>query len=294
MKIDNIYFVYCFVDTRKSGQYIFNDNDTNYKFDYEPIYIGKGKGIRPKRHFSLYKNSNIRFYNKLKSIIDDGYQPEIIYLKNDLIENEAFEYEKYFIKLIGRKENNGTLTNLTDGGEGQSGFKHSEKTKTKMSSDRMGEKNAHFGKHLSDESKLNISLSKKNTVSSFKGKHHTNESKMMMSIRAKERTGEKNSMYNKKHSEKSKLLMSKNRIKLYGKNNPNYRREYSEEEKTFDTWEITNINGNFKIINNLAKFCRENRLNASCMRDIYYGRMKKYKGWIKVNKLTNNVKKKKV
>lgn len=29
------------------------------------------------------------------------------------------------------------------------------------------------------------------------------------------------------------------------------------------------------------------------MRDIYYGRMKSHKGWIYVNKITNNVKKKK-
>jgi len=29
------------------------------------------------------------------------------------------------------------------------------------------------------------------------------------------------------------------------------------------------------------------------MRDIFYGRMKKHKQWIKVNKITNNVKQKK-
>ena len=45
------------------------------------------------------------------------------------------------------------------------------------------------------------------------------------------------------------------------------------------------------VIDNLCKFCKENNLNSSCMRDIYYGRQKKHKEWVKVIKLTDNVKK---
>jgi hypothetical protein len=113
-----------------------------------------------------------------------------------------------------------------------------------------------------------------------------------MSIKGKERIGEKNPMFNKTHKKESTELMSKNTIKLFGEKNPNYGREYKESEKTFDTWEITDVNGKTLIIDNLTKHCRENQLNPTCMRDIFYGRMKKHKQWVKVNKITNNVKQK--
>jgi hypothetical protein len=124
------------------------------------------------------------------------------------------------------------------------------------------------------------------------GTEVSNEIKNKMSKSASEKTGEKNSMYGKKHKESSKEKMSKNRVKKFGEDNPNFGREYKEEEKTFDTWKLTNIDGEEFIINNLNKFCLENGLNPSCMRDINYGRMKNHKGWIKVEKLTDNVKKK--
>jgi hypothetical protein len=289
---ENVYFVYCFLDTRKPGEYIYGD----YKFDFEPIYVGKGKGIRPERHFVLYKKYNNRFYSKMSSIISSGNKPEFILLRSNLSEKESFELERYFINLIGRIENGGNLTNLSDGGEGQSGFRHSEKTKRKMSEKRSGRKL----KPLSDETKLKISISKIGKPSKLKGMSFddrfgtevSNEIKNKMSKSASEKTGEKNSMYGKKHKESSKEKMSKNRVKKFGEDNPNFGREYKEEEKTFDTWKLTNIDGEEFIINNLNKFCLENGLNPSCMRDINYGRMKNHKGWIKVEKLTDNVKKK--
>jgi hypothetical protein len=51
----DVYFIYCFLDPRKPGDFIYDD----LKFDYEPIYIGKGKGIRPKRH--LLKVEKLQF-----------------------------------------------------------------------------------------------------------------------------------------------------------------------------------------------------------------------------------------
>lgn len=287
---NNEYFVYCFVDTRKPGKYIFKDV-IDYEFNYEPIYIGKGKGIRPHRHFTLYKTSHTRFYNKLRSIIEEGFQPEIIYLENNLSEVDAFLQEIYFIKLIGRVENGGTLTNLSDGGDGQSGFKFSSESKEKMSASRSGEKNPNYGKHISEETKLKISLSRTGQKSGFKGKHHTEEAKMIMSTKGKLRIGEKNGMFGKKHRPESIEKMKQNHPKLMGKDNPSFGRERKEEEKIFDTWELTNIDGTVLIIDNLTKFCRENNLTISCMADLFKGKRKSnYKGWIKIKKLTNNVK----
>ncbi len=290
--LDDIYFVYCFLDTRKPGEYIFED----YKFEFEPIYIGKGKGVRPQRHFTLYRRYNTRFYSKMNSIISSGNKPEFILLSSGLTEKESFEFEKFFIKIIGRIENGGTLTNLSDGGEGQSGFNHSEKTKKKMSEVRKGKKL----KPLSDEAKLKISISKIGKPSKLKGinfddlygEERSNLIKSKISKAGLKRIGEKNPMFGKNHTEHTKQKISQNQVKRFGESNPNFGREYKEEEKTFDTWQLTNINGEEYIINNLNKFCLDNNLNPSCMRDIYYGRMKKHKDWIKVEKLTDNVKKK--
>lgn len=59
------FLVYCYLDPRKPGKYIFGE----YSFNYEPIYIGKGKLRRIKSHLYLYKIRNGRFYSKLESII---------------------------------------------------------------------------------------------------------------------------------------------------------------------------------------------------------------------------------
>lgn len=294
---NNVYFVYCFLDTRKPGKYEFND----IVLDYEPIYIGKGKGNRPKRHFTLYKMYNNRFYSKLQSIIEDGYKPEFVILNDNLSEEESFIQEVYFIDLIGRKENGGTLTNLSDGGEGQSGYKFTDDVKSKMSADRTGEGNGMFGKSHSDESKIKISLSKKGSTSNKKGKtliqmygkEKADEMINKLSNMASNRTGDKNSMFGRKHREDSINKMKTNRVKLFGEDNPSFGRERKETEKIVDEWELTNIDGRVEVITNLSKFCRENGLNASFMRSISYGKGKNHKGWIKVVKLTDNVKKKK-
>lgn len=83
-------------------------------------------------------------------------------------QEEAWELEKKFIKELNTKYPNGY--NLTDGGEGISGYhfteqarnkisqkakgrKHSEETKKKMSESRKGEKHWNYGRHWSDEYK---------------------------------------------------------------------------------------------------------------------------------------------
>ena len=281
------YCVYIYLDPRKPGNYKYDD----LEFDHEPIYVGKGNNNRPKRHMWLYTRHSTRFYSKIKAIKNDGLEPIIKVYVCNLSEVESFKLESEIIKKIGRIENDGPLTNLSDGGEGQSGYKFSEEGKLKMSQSRLGKK---IGP-MSDEAKRNISLSKIGKESPMKGKEMSQESKDRMRVSALNRSmsGENNPMYNRKHDRESIEMMSKNRIKKFGSDNPNYGRKYTEEEKTFDTWKLTNSEGVTSVINNLNKFCQDNNLNPSCMRDIYYGRMKNHKGWISVEKLSDNVKKKK-
>jgi hypothetical protein len=87
--------------------------------DGTPYYIGKGTDNRA----FLQLNHKVKTPDKNRVLI----------LKNNLTENEANIHEKYMIAVFGRKDlETGILRNLTDGGEGVSGFKHSEKTKNKM------------------------------------------------------------------------------------------------------------------------------------------------------------------
>jgi len=131
------YYVYVYLDTRKPGNYTYNE----LIFNYEPIYVGKGKKRRYKNHLSLRLNMENHFYHKLNKIINEGFEPEILIIKDNISENDAFDYEIELIKNIGRLiDNTGTLTNLTTGGEGSSGRICEKETKKKMSDMKIGKK----------------------------------------------------------------------------------------------------------------------------------------------------------
>lgn len=127
--LESEFCVYVFLDPSKPGKYEYGE----YSFDFEPIYVGKGRSNRPKNHLYKFKNGKTYFYNKLKKIVGSGVSPLWIIVKNKLKEDDAFKEEIRIISLIGRKKNGGTLYNLTDGGEGQTGLIHREESKIKTS-----------------------------------------------------------------------------------------------------------------------------------------------------------------
>ena len=87
--------------------------------DKTPYYIGKGTGDR------IYSTNRRNNPPKDKS--------RIIFLKQNLTEEEAFRHEIYMIAVFGRKDlGTGILHNLTDGGDGASGYVFSEETRKKM------------------------------------------------------------------------------------------------------------------------------------------------------------------
>jgi hypothetical protein len=131
----------------KNTYYVYQHRslDTNAIF-----YVGKGKD---KRHSDKNKRSN---YWK-SYVAKHGFTSEI--LVNNIDEDFAFLIEMEAIDVYKRREIK--LVNLTNGGEGCSGYsmKHSEKQKAKWSISRKGNKNK-LGTKLSEESKEKMRLAK--------------------------------------------------------------------------------------------------------------------------------------
>lgn len=100
----------------------------------EPFYIGIGSDTEYKR-----ANSNHNRTKYWKNIISKTeYRIDII--MDNLSWEEACEKEKEFIALYKRKCDGGILCNLTLGGEGVYGLKHSDQSKQLMSIQRKGRK----------------------------------------------------------------------------------------------------------------------------------------------------------
>jgi hypothetical protein len=120
-----------------------------------PFYIGVG--LSDKNYFRAYQKSKSKRSEYWHNISQNGYDVEI--LMDGLTKEQAFEKEKEFIKLYGRKNNNtGILCNMTDGGENPPinvGDKNPAKRKEvreKLSKQRIGIK-------LTNEHRKNLSIS---------------------------------------------------------------------------------------------------------------------------------------
>lgn len=128
--------------------------------DNMPFYIGKGKGSsrwRPIAHIQQ-KSAHTMTGRKIKKLGAD--QVKVHFLHENLTEQEAYHWERYWIKYLGRRDNGtGQLTNHTDGGEGTSGWNCTEETKRKISKTRkaralsQGENNPMFGRKHTEEAK---------------------------------------------------------------------------------------------------------------------------------------------
>jgi hypothetical protein len=116
--------------------------DTNQVF-----YVGISEDI--KRAYSK-RNRNVHWKRLVNKI---SYQVDIVF--KDLTWEEACQKEIELIKHYGRRDlNEGTLVNLTDGGEGA--FNMADESKKKISESQKGENNSFYGKTHSKEVKDKI------------------------------------------------------------------------------------------------------------------------------------------
>jgi hypothetical protein len=125
--------------------------------DRTPYYIGKGQGRR------LYKKRK----GEIKPPKDKS---RVIFLKQNLTEEEAFRHEVYMIAVFGRKDlGTGILRNRTDGGEGISGLVHTKETRKKI---------GYANKNPSEETRRKMSEARKGKPSSEETKSKISKSLM--------------------------------------------------------------------------------------------------------------------
>ena len=135
-----------------SGFYVYaylREHDSKTAKTGSPYYIGKGSGNRA---WKKSKAHNIKVPSS-----DDN----ILILEGNLSEIGALALERRYIRWYGRKVNfTGILINLTDGGEGISGFIHPQSSINKYK-EIFSKKTILFGVEYSSQSeaakKLNVS-----------------------------------------------------------------------------------------------------------------------------------------
>lgn len=203
--------------------------------DRTPYYIGKGKGRR--------------IYNKwIGEVSPPKDKSRIIFLKQNLTEEEAFRHEIYMIAVFGRKDlGTGILRNKTNGGDGCSGMVHSEETKEKIG-------NATRGKTLSKEHKEKISLSNK-------GKKLSEETRAKIGFASKGRT----------LSQESRKKMSNSRK--------------GEKHPRCCYWKVTFVDGSIMFRTALYQWAKENGYNFGNIDAIVSGKRKRHKDIVAVEKL---------
>jgi hypothetical protein len=136
-----------------------------------PFYVGKGTRKDKNTYKGVYerafrKSRNNKYWNRIVNKV--GYHVLIIH--DNLTEPQAFDMERAYINWYGREN----LVNFTDGGEGMSGYKHTEEAKKKY-------KNSMEKYYNSEEHKKKLSDAGKGQISWNKGKKLSEEHKRKMS-----------------------------------------------------------------------------------------------------------------
>jgi group I intron endonuclease len=119
--------------------------DTN-----EIFYVGKGTGKRMKQ-----KSNRSKYWHNIVNKCG-SYKAEII--AGNLTEQEALNFE--ILMIAKMRESGFVLCNLTNGGDGTSGYKHTEEAKQKFSEQRKGRPSPTKGTTLTEEHKQKLKLAK--------------------------------------------------------------------------------------------------------------------------------------
>lgn len=283
-----MFYVYAYLDPFTNCNILKDE----YLFTNLPFYIGKGSGNRKNHHLmenELINGTNKHKINKIKKILKKGKSPIVSIVKEFNEEQDALLYESELICFFGRSDNSddGILVNMTDGGDGVSGYRHTMETKQLISDMQKGIKRSPLseetknkiregnkGKHVSDETRLKISEGNKKRFSDIEERRKISKS-LIGKTQSKE-TREKRSrslkeFYAKNEvSEETKKLISQSQ-RGAGNSMAGDKWYRSEEgKKSFKEklsgignvnskrWRLISPNGEiFERIGGLHSFCKE-------------------------------------
>lgn len=201
---------------------------------YTPYYVGKGCGSRS-------------ISNQGRRIKMPADKSLIVYVEEGLTEARAFELEKYCIALYGRiDKGTGILRNLTDGGDGHSGYIPTEEMRAKISAANKGR---YIGRKVSDETRAKISKATK---------------------------GDQNPRWNKPVSIETRAKMSQAKK---GRKQSREAVQNNIESRSRYLYEIVDPSSNVYLTKNLSGFARDHGLTPQLLRLVAIGRQTHHKGW---------------
>jgi len=217
--------------------------------DGTPYYIGKGKGRRA--------------YSKNHSVFVPP-EERILFLKKNLLEEDAYQHEAYMISVFGRKDlGTGILHNKTNGGDGTKGMLLTETQRNEISQRQLGEKNHFFGKKHTPETRKRMSKAQTGEKHSMFGRKHRTESREQISNSIK---GENHPLYGKGHSEETKIKMRENFKKVY---------------------KITYKDGTYEIIKGMEEWIETNKISRYFLKKLKKGEVKEYKNIISIERIAD-------
>ena len=144
-------------------------------------YVGKTNNPEGRLavHLSEARHSpRTHVYRWINSLLRQGLRPTLVVCDTCGDESLALELERSWIKLF--RMAGLPLTNLTEGGDGVSGLKHTDEAKAKMGRANLGSKRW-LGKHHSEDSKVKISLARLGNTNCL-GRKLSEETKAKISI----------------------------------------------------------------------------------------------------------------
>jgi hypothetical protein len=184
----------------------------------EPFYIGIGTDSKYQRAYS--KQSRNIFWNRVVSKTD--YEVEI--LLDNLTKDEAKIKEIEFIALYGKKiDKTGILTNISDGGDGNSGCKHTEEAKLKIGLSNKFKDYSKFDRSYMQTKEYKDKVSKINKGRKMPDSMREKTSERMKNriVSAKEKDRLRTLMLGKKMSDETKEKMKLSGLKAWEKRKNN-------------------------------------------------------------------------
>ena len=270
------FYVYAYLDKERPGKFTYQD----LSFDYEPFYIGKGKNDRCYKGIRDKKKS-IKVC-RIKSMLDKENYPLILKLYTELSNWESFKLEIETIQKIGRiNDNTGPLANMTEGGTGGLGLKHTEEWKSILCKPIIQYKDDLVINEFSSvkEAAEKLNLIPQNISSVLNGKYKTTGGFYFKFKNPEDvvqnHTKEKPKM--PKHSETTKIKMSQSAKK--GEDHPQYKKRGKNSQFAKKVQQLTEDDRLIRVWDSVMDIKRELGFSPSNISRCCHGSVKRIGGF---------------